>query len=657
MFAKQLLAAIRRVTPRITLSSIVRRRRRPASLRLEQLEPRYALTIVPLAPLAVNDVFAVGEDHVLVGNIIAGSATGGSDRSAVVGLPMAVVAVNGEPANHGVSRTLPTGAKLDMEGNGRFSYDPTTSLALSAIPSGQAVQDGFHYTLAPDFSNAFIFGDSLSDQGRLFAATGGLFPPDPPYYQGRVSNGPVWAETLAPHLDLELSAANNFAVAGAATGTANYNESILGTDLPGLADELQDFLTGLGGQPADPGALYVVWAGANDFFLPFDDPVAAIAQAVTNVATTIGTLQAVGAEHILVMNMPDMGLTPYALSTGQSASLTAISAGFNSALTSVLAGPGFQVAMVDVFGSIRQIVADPAAFGLTNVTDACFNGTTVTGNPDSYLFWDSVHPTAAGHRLIAEAVFSQLTTTATVAIHVVDSTTPPRLVVENHMDNRPGQLELRLSVVDASPADQTGSFIYTINWGDNSAPQIVSGSSSGTTITHDFVAGNFQRVSVQVTDQDGDSSPVVHEAVIWGTGQNDRFELTPYGSEKVRVRAAGRTLTVLPAEAIDRIVVFGLGGNDSISAAGLSAFVEFDGGAGNDLLVGSRTNDVLRGGPGNDILMGLDGNDSLTGGDGNDQLLGGRGRDILDGKAESNPIVGPNRNRWLGKLSRANRWL
>ena len=46
------------------------------------------------------------------------------------------------------------------------------------------------------FSQIYAFGDSLSDNGNVFAATGMGFPPAP-YAQGRFSNGPVWAENLA----------------------------------------------------------------------------------------------------------------------------------------------------------------------------------------------------------------------------------------------------------------------------------------------------------------------------------------------------------------------------------------------------------------------------------------------------------------------------
>src|SRR4051794_29760433 len=40
------------------------------------------------------------------------------------------------------------------------------------------------------------FGDSLSDPGNLFLATGGAQPPAP-YFQGHFSNGVTWVERLS----------------------------------------------------------------------------------------------------------------------------------------------------------------------------------------------------------------------------------------------------------------------------------------------------------------------------------------------------------------------------------------------------------------------------------------------------------------------------
>ena len=64
----------------------------------------------------------------------------------------------------------------------------------------------------------YIFGDSLSDLGTVFRATGGMYPPQPTYFQGRYSNGRVWVEYLADRLQIKASQVNNFACGGATTG-------------------------------------------------------------------------------------------------------------------------------------------------------------------------------------------------------------------------------------------------------------------------------------------------------------------------------------------------------------------------------------------------------------------------------------------------------
>jgi phospholipase/lecithinase/hemolysin len=50
---------------------------------------------------------------------------------------------------------------------------------------------------------------------------------------------------------------------------------------------------------------------------------------------------------------------------------------------------------------MRSIAANSAAYGLTNVTTACFNGTSVCADPSKYLYFDDFHPTAKVHALVA----------------------------------------------------------------------------------------------------------------------------------------------------------------------------------------------------------------------------------------------------------------
>lgn len=51
---------------------------------------------------------------------------------------------------------------------------------------------------------------------------------------------------------------------------------------------------------------------------------------------------------------------------------------------------------------MNDVVANPGAYGFSEVSAACFDGASVCAEPDSYLFWDRLHPTTAAHRLLAE---------------------------------------------------------------------------------------------------------------------------------------------------------------------------------------------------------------------------------------------------------------
>ena len=119
-------------------------------------------------------------------------------------------------------------------------------------------------------------------------------------------------------------------------------------------------------------------------------------------------LVALGAQHILVPGMPDIGLTPFMQSLGPAAAAQASAAtdAFNAAL---VAGLPSGVLFSDVAALERAMVANPAAFGFTNVTDPCFDGTTVCANPSRYLFFDSFHPTTVAHGFAAQQFLSTVT--------------------------------------------------------------------------------------------------------------------------------------------------------------------------------------------------------------------------------------------------------
>ena len=247
---------------------------------------------------------------------------------------------------------------------------------------------------ASPFSSLIVYGDSLSDNGNLFTAVGQL---GAPYYLGRRSDGPVAVEQLAVLLDVPLM---DFAWIGATTGIGNYADggtpSSLGAySLPGMQIEFaatQALLT-----PYLMDGLFLVWGGPNDFLAPSpmdSTPEQVIQRAVLDLLGLVTSLETLGAHHILVPGMPDLGLTPYFRSLGPVAAAqgSAITDAVNAAVSANLPA---DVNFYDTAALLRSMTANPASYGFTNVTDPCFNGISVCPNPAQYLYFDDFHPTMA----------------------------------------------------------------------------------------------------------------------------------------------------------------------------------------------------------------------------------------------------------------------
>lgn len=273
------------------------------------------------------------------------------------------------------------------------------------------------------FGSVVVFGDSLSDNGNNAIAistnptqvvTGNSYVPAQPYASGTYSNGPVWATYFASRLGVPLSPSlaggSDFAFGGARVGAPGTPSGFPFS----LTTQVGQYLSAAGGT-ASAGSLFVVAGGGNDgrdaltsiaSGANFNAVAAATASAfVAAIGGIVDTLQAAGATNILVWNAPNLGLVP-AVRAGGSAfagAATALSSIMNAALANRLAGePG--VRTFDLFGFQTSAFAQPSALGFTNVTDAC--GAAAGANCSTYLYWDGIHPTTAGHQSIAEAVAS-----------------------------------------------------------------------------------------------------------------------------------------------------------------------------------------------------------------------------------------------------------
>ena len=243
-----------------------------------------------------------------------------------------------------------------------------------------------------------VFGDSLSDTGIVFRATGGMYPPRSTYFNGRYSNGRVWVEYLGDRLSVPASQIENFACGGA-TSSSGFTNMI-----PGLLAQVQTYLQSH--SRLNSNSLFVLWAGGNDYL-----------QGATNAAIPVGNLTRaiellakVGAKKILIGNQPDLGQLPATKNTANSARLSELSRSHNQQLRRSIKQlmqqyPDLKIALFDANALYHEAIATPAAFGFTNVMQAAQS---IGTNPDQSLFWDGIHPTTAAHQVLSDRAFVTL---------------------------------------------------------------------------------------------------------------------------------------------------------------------------------------------------------------------------------------------------------
>ena len=223
--------------------------------------------------------------------------------------------------------------------------------------------------LAQPYSGIYFFGDSLTDTGNVTTVYASIphppgapaAVPGPPYDpQGRASNGPLYADVLAAGLGFSALASarggSNYAFGGART---DYNRVEFRPTVPpplpngvypiaaypwSLDLQREAFLDDAT-RHADPKGLYVVFTGSNDLsdaltalvFL-HQDPTPTIAKAVQGIKNAITAFETAGAQTVLVLSIPNLGVVPSVTRFGPTVSgiATALSQQFNAALAAML---------------------------------------------------------------------------------------------------------------------------------------------------------------------------------------------------------------------------------------------------------------------------------------------------------------------------------
>ncbi|MEM8830696.1 MAG: SGNH/GDSL hydrolase family protein [Cyanobacteria bacterium P01_G01_bin.19] len=336
----------------------------------------------------------------------------------------------------------------------------------------------------------------------------------------------------------------------------------------------------------------LVWAGPNNFLDYLGgsephDPAILLESGIDNAVNNIDRLINLGAENLVMPNMPSLGRLPFSAEFSDEAS--AITIAYNGGLALAIDNLGLQedfpahITEVDLFAANEAIASDPEAFGLSNISDPLLLSGLDPAETTGFFFWDIFHPTTEAHALFGDTIAQTITGDI------------PQPTFNNFVgtDNR--------------------NFIFATREADN-----IDGFAGGDLILgrdgddrlegwsgKDLVFGGRGNDTI-----DGGSG----RDYLWG-GVGDDLLFGAAGNDYVR---GGRGKDIL------------VGGNGRDYLWDGSDDDYLLGGRGADLLWGEGGNDILNGGKGNDLVRGNSGDDSIDGGAGDDLLFGDAGADIFE---------------------------
>ncbi|HKS36573.1 MAG TPA: SGNH/GDSL hydrolase family protein [Verrucomicrobiae bacterium] len=245
------------------------------------------------------------------------------------------------------------------------------------------------------YNAIYAFGDSLTDTGRQ--------PAEPLlHYEGRWSNGPLWVEYLSRWVLGRYDADNNFARSGAQTDDT-HNQVLAFTPTNDISH-----------------ALFVVWAGGNDFLQEYDTHWfndsswnQQIAYSVGSLSNAVVNLYDKGARFILVPNtvdvtrIPSLNQLPGLVRDYLRGKVEQFNAQLGGALAQVQAArPDLILYPFDFYSRVNALLANAAAYGFTEteidaLADVSLVDKSFDGPGANYVFWDPIHPTTKAHRIVA----------------------------------------------------------------------------------------------------------------------------------------------------------------------------------------------------------------------------------------------------------------
>lgn len=306
------------------------------------------------------------------------------------------------------------------------------------------------------YDKIIFFGDSLTDNGNLYAVDLGILPKSPPYYHGRFSNNVVWSEILSQYYyDKYHISSDNYAVGGETTVFHNP----IGGFLPYVLKESVDHYLLHYAFKDKSHTLFIIWIGANDYLTGAKDEDQITTQVTQEIKHQIERLIASGGKYFLILNLPNLSKTPFGIASSIEKNLNDLTLLHNRKLQNIILElqqehkdlnfPLYDINALftilvehtDVFNDLYQthithvatacwaggytvkqlrtpiqlnvpvtmdtqkfanyVAATPALAVAYHVGESYTQGVMPCANPDEYAFWDHVHPSAIVHKTLS----------------------------------------------------------------------------------------------------------------------------------------------------------------------------------------------------------------------------------------------------------------